>query len=257
MDWHVALGGLLVGIAVGFSGVGGSALMLPMLVLMLGVQPLVAVGTDLAYSVPTKLVGMVMHARQHTVRWKLVLLLSIAGVPGALAGLFLLGFVKQLISLDTLNVYLKHGLGVLMIGVAVLIVLSRYIQQRRDQGKKWVPLRPVAPLLLLTGAIVGFLVSLTSLGAGSITLPALCLILPRMRMQELVGSGIAFAAIIVPIAAAGHFALGSVNVPMSLMLLVGSIPGVIIGSRLCAVLPDHWVRPATALVMAFAGSRMF
>ena len=257
MDWHVALGGLLVGIAVGFSGVGGSALMLPVLVLMLGVQPLVAVGTDLAYSVPTKIVGSFVHGRQGTIRWKLVLLLCVGGIPGALAGLFAIGFVRQLVSVDTLNLYLKHGLGVLLIGVAALIFLNQYIQNRRAHGKKWVPLRPVAPLLVLTGVVVGFLVSLTSLGAGSIALPAMCLILPRMRLQELVGSGVAFAAIIVPIAAAGHFALGNVNIAMTLNLLIGSIPGVIVGSRLCAILPDNWVRPTTAAIMVLAGSRMF
>jgi uncharacterized membrane protein YfcA len=257
MDWHIALAGLLVGTAVGFSGVGGSALMMPVLVLMLGVQPLIAIGTDLAYSVPTKLVGMFVHGRQNTVRWKLVLLLCIAGVPGALAGLFLLGFVKQLVPLDVLNTDLKHGLGVLLFIVAAIIMLGQYIIKRREKQKNWVPLRPVAPYVLAVGLVVGFLVSLTSIGAGSITMTMLCLILPRMRLQEMVGSDVAFAAVIVPIAAAGHFALGSVNVPMTLNLLIGSIPGVIIGSRLCGTLPDKWVRPATAAVMALTGSRMF
>jgi len=257
MDWHIALAGLLVGTAVGFSGVGGSALMMPVLVLMLGVQPLVAVGTDLAYSVPTKLVGMFVHGRQHTVRWKLVLLLALGGVPGALGGIFLLGFVKQLIPLDALNANLKHGLGILLFIVAALIVLGQYIQSQRDKGKKWVPLRPKAPYVLLVGLIVGFLVSLTSIGAGSITMTALCLILPRMRIQELVGSDVAFAAIIVPIAAAGHWALNSINFPMTLSLICGSIPGVIIGSRLCGILPDKVVRPVTAFVMAVTGTRMF
>ena len=85
----------------------------------------------------------------------------------------------------------------------------------------------------------------------------MCLILPRMRIQELVGSDVAFAAIIVPIAAAGHWALGSINWTMTASLLVGSIPGVIIGSRLCGILPEKIVRPATAVVMAFTGTRMF
>ncbi len=257
MDWHIALAGLLVGTAVGFSGVGGSALMMPVLVLMLGVQPLIAVGTDLAYSVPTKLVGMFVHGRQQTIRWKLVLLLALGGVPGALAGIFLLGFVKQLVPFDVLNADLKHGLGWLLIAVAVVIVVGRYIQRAREKDKKWVPLRPKAPVILLVGLVVGFLVSLTSIGAGSITMTALCLILPRMRIQELVGSDVAFAAIIVPIAALGHWALGSINFPMTASLLVGSIPGVILGSRLCGVLPDKYVRPATAAVMAITGSRMF
>jgi uncharacterized membrane protein YfcA len=257
MDWHVALAGLLVGTAVGFSGVGGSALMMPVLVLMLGVQPLVAVGTDLAYSVPTKLVGMFVHARQQTIRWKLVLLLCIGGVPGALVGVFALGYVKSLISVDLLNADLKHGLGVLMIVVAAIIVGGQYIQKQRERHPEWVPLRPKAPVIALLGFVVGMLVSLTSIGAGSIALTVLCLILPLMRLRELIGSSVAYAAIIVPIAAAGHFALGSVNIPMTLSLLVGSIPGVIIGSRLCAVLPDHWVRPATAGVMVLAAARMF
>ena len=256
MDWHIALAGLLVGTAVGFSGVGGSALMMPVLVLMLGVQPLIAVGTDLAYSVPTKIVGMLVHWRQNTIRWKLVLLLALGGVPGALSGIFLLGFVKQFLPFDVLNNDLKHGLGWLLIAVAAVIVIGRYLQSARDKGKKWVPLRPRAPVVLLVGLVVGFLVSLTSIGAGSITMTALCLILPRMRIQELVGSDVAFAAIIVPIAAAGHWALGSINFPMTLSLLVGSIPGVIIGSRLCGVLPEKYVRPATAAVMALTGSRM-
>lgn len=258
MDWHIALAGLLVGTAVGFSGVGGSALMMPVLVLLLGVQPLVAVGTDLAYSVPTKIVGMFVHARQHTVRWKLVLLLVIGGIPGALAGIFLLGFVKQLISLDVLNAYLKHGLGVLLFLVAAIIFFGQYVQRERDHGsKKWVPLRPKAPIILIIGLVVGFLVSLTSIGAGSIAMTALYLLLPRMRFQQLVGSGVTFAAAIVPIAALGHWALGSINFPMTGSLLIGSIPGVIIGSRLCGVLPDHIVRPTTAFVMAITGWRMF
>ena len=256
MDWHMAIAGLVVGAAVGFSGVGGSALMMPMLVLMLGVQPLMAVGTDLAYSAPTQLVGMFVHWRQNTVRWKLVLLLALGGVPGALGGIFLLGFVKQLISVDELNAYLRHGLGALLFAVAGIILFGQYIQSNREKGKKWVPLRPKAGVIMLIGLVVGFLVSLTSIGAGSIAMTMLYLLLPAMRFQQLVGSGVAFAAVIVPIAAAGHWALGSVNLVMVLSLLAGSIPGVIIGSRLCGVLPDHIVRPATALVMALAGSRM-
>ena len=257
IDWHIALAGLLVGTAVGFSGVGGSALIMPVLVLMLGVQPLVADGTDLAYSMPTKIVGTLVHWRQQTIRWKLVLLLVVGGIPGATAGICLLGFVRQIISMDTLNAYLKHGLGVLLFIVAAIIFLGQYVQSERNKGKKWVSLRPKAALIVLIGLVVGFLVSLTSIGAGSIAMTLLYLLLPTMRFQQLVGSGVAFAATIVPIAVLGHWALGSINFPMTLSLLVGSIPGVILGSRLCGVLPDRIVRPATAVVMAITGARMF
>lgn len=255
MDYHVALAGLVVGTFVGLSGVGGSSLMMPILVLFLGVSPLIAVGTDLAYSVPTKLLGAIVHRRQGTVNVKLVILLCIGGIPGALLGLASLSFVKAHISLDELNLLLKHVIGALLIGIAVAIVAIQLISRQRSAT--WVPLRPRAPIIVALGALVGFLVSVTSIGAGSITLTALALVLPRLRLQQLVGSDVAFAAIIVPIAAAGHFSLGSVSIPLTLSLLLGSLPGVYIGSRLCALLPIQYLRPAMAGVLALAGARLF
>src|ERR1700680_347183 len=254
MDYHVALGGLVVGILVGLSGIGGGSLMMPILVLLFRVSPLVAVGTDLAYSVPTKILGAIVHQRQHTVNMKLVLLLCIGGIPGAIVGIVSLSYLKAHVSLEELNSLLRHVIGVLLIAIAVTIVGMQLLTRHRAADS--VPLRPHAPVVIIVAALVGFLVSITSIGAGSITLTALIMILPRMRLQDLVGSDIAFAAIIVPIAALGHFGLGSVNVPMTLSLLVGSLPGGFIGSRLCATLPVKYLRPALAGVMALAGTRL-
>ncbi|HXW51395.1 MAG TPA: sulfite exporter TauE/SafE family protein [Candidatus Acidoferrales bacterium] len=254
MDFHVALGGLIVGILVGLSGVGGGSLMLPVLVLLFRVSPLVAVGTDLAYSVPTKIFGAFVHGRQNTINWKLVLLLCIGGVPGALVGLASLGYLKSHISLDQLNALIKHLVGILLIVIAIIILVAALINKERVAG--WVPLRPRAPIICSVAGIVGFLVAVTSIGAGSITLTALALLLPRMRLQHLVGSDIAFAAIIVPIAALGHLGLGSINWAMTGALLVGSIPGVYIGSRLCALLPIRYLRPAIAGVLVLAGAKL-
>jgi uncharacterized membrane protein YfcA len=254
MDYHVALGGLVVGILVGLSGVGGGSLMMPVLVLLFGVSPLVAVGTDLAYSVPTKILGAIVHQRQHTVNLKLVLLLCIGGVPGALIGIFSLSYLKGHISLEELNALLRHIIGALLIAIALTIIGIQLLSKKPPLN--WVPLRPRAHIVVLVAAMVGFLVSITSIGAGSITLTALLMILPRMRLQELVGSDIAFAAIIVPIAALGHFNLGSVNVPMTLSLIAGSLPGVFVGSRLCAILPVKYLRPALAGIMVLAGTRL-
>ena len=227
--------------------------MLPVLVLLFRVSPLVAVGTDLAYSVPTKILGAIVHKRQETMNPKLVLLLCIGGVPGALLGIASLSILKAHISIDQLNAILKHVIGILLIVIAVAIVGIQLFSRQRPAAQ---PLRPRAPIIVLIALVVGFLVSVTSIGAGSITLTALVLILPRMRIQDLVGSDIAFAAIIVPIAAAGHLSLGSVNLPMTLSLLIGSLPGVYIGSRLCAKLPVKFLRPAIAGVMALAGTRL-
>ena len=254
MDYQVALGGLIVGILVGLSGVGGGALMMPVLVLLFRVSPLVAVGTDLAYSVPTRLLGAIVHQRQRTVNLKLVLLLCIGGVPGAILGILSLTYLKAHISLEELNSLLRHIIGALLIVIAVTILGIQIFSKQPPLN--WVPLRPRAWVIVLIAGTVGFLVSVTSIGAGSITLTALLLILPRMRLQDLIGSDIAFSAIIVPISALGHFSLGTVNVPMTLSLLAGSLPGVFIGSRLCAILPVQYLRPALAGVMALAGTRL-
>jgi uncharacterized protein len=254
MDFHIALGGLIVGILVGLSGVGGGSLMLPVLVLLFRVSPLVAVGTDLAYSVPTKIFGAVVHGRQNTINWKLVLLLCIGGVPGALVGLGSLGYLKAHISIDQLNALIKHLVGILLIAIAAIILIASLLNKERVAS--WVPLRPRAPIICIVAGIVGFLVAVTSIGAGSITLTALALLLPRMRLQDLVGSDIAFAAIIVPIAALGHLGLGSINWAMTGALLIGSIPGVYIGSRLCALLPIRFLRPAIAGVLVLAGAKL-
>jgi uncharacterized membrane protein YfcA len=253
VDYHIALGGLIVGTLVGLSGVGGGSLMLPVLVLFFRVSPLVAVGTDLAYSVPTKILGAIVHKGQRTMNPKLVLLLCIGGVPGALLGIASLGYLKAHISLEELNSILRHIIGILLIVIALAIVAIQLFVAHRPAPQA---LRPRAPVVAIVAFVVGFLVSVTSIGAGSITLTALVLLLPRMRIQDLVGSDIAFAAIIVPIAAAGHFSLGSVNLPMTLSLLLGSLPGVYLGSRLCAKLPVKYLRPAIAGVMALAGTRL-
>lgn len=256
MDWHIVLGGLIVGVLVGLTGVGGSALMLPILVLLFRVPALIAVGTDLAYGVPTKILGAIVHKRQGTVNPRLVLLLCLGGVPGAIAGLLSLSFLKTHISLDQLNVVLKHIVAVLLIVIAITIVVVQFLPRKQTQeASVW--LRPKAPLIMLIGFVVGCAVSVTSIGAGSITLTLLALLLPRLRLQLLVGSDVMFAAVIVPIAAAGHLTLGSINFGLTLNLLIGSLPGVYIGSRLCGVLPVKYFRPVLAGVMVLAASRLF
>ncbi|MDQ6766903.1 MAG: sulfite exporter TauE/SafE family protein [Candidatus Eremiobacteraeota bacterium] len=256
MDWHVALAGLLIGLIVGFSGIGGSSLMLPVLVILFGVAPLIAVGTDLAYSVPTKIVGALIHTRQRTIRWDLVGWLTAGGIPASLAGVWLLSLARTALGQTELNDELKDGLGVLMIVIAATIVVSEFIRRNGKTREALAPLAINPAFVVGVGAVVGLLVSLTSIGAGSLTMVVLCLILPNIRLQELVGSDVAFAAIIIPFAALGHFELRTIDFSLTASLLLGSLPGVVIGSRLCGLLPDKWVRPAVAGVMVIAGSRL-
>jgi uncharacterized protein len=256
VDPRLALIGLVVGFVVGLSGVGGSSLMTPLMILVLGVKPLFAVGTDLAYSVPTKLLGAYVHRGQGTVDRRTVLYLSLGGIPGAVLGLVALSALRTHLGLSRLNELLKHGVGLLLLLVAAAILLTPLLRRRHGQppALSWTPALTVRVVAL--GAVVGVLVSLTSIGSGSITVPALYLLLPRLGLRRLVGSDVAFAALLIPVAALGHLQMGSVNVALAANLVLGSLPGVFIGSKLCARLPDSWLRPALAGVLFFAGSRL-
>ena len=256
MDPRLALIGLVVGFLVGLSGVGGSSLMTPLMILVLGVKPLIAVGTDLAYSVPTKLLGAYVHRGQGTVDRRTVLYLSLGGIPGAVLGLVALSALRTHLGLSRLNELLKHGVGLLLLLVAAAILLTPLLRRQHgpSPGLSWTAALKVRAVAL--GAVVGVLVSLTSIGSGSITVPALYLLLPRLGLRRLVGSDVAFAALLIPVAALGHLQMGSVNLALAANLVLGSLPGVFIGSKLCARLPDSWLRPALAGVLFFAGSRL-
>ncbi len=265
MDPRVALIGLVVGLLVGVSGVGGSSLVTPLMILVMGIPPLVAIGTDLAYSVPTKLVGALVHRQQGTIDRRLVTYLCLGGLPAALLGLLTLFTLRAYVPLATLNMALQRAVGALLFLVAVLVVLlpllTRLLTHKRAR-------RSVAPdgavsndsattaRIVALGAVVGFCVSLTSIGSGSITLPMLFLLLPAFNLRRLVGADVAFAALLVPVAALGHWQMGSVNVALAGNLLLGSLPGVVLGSKLCRYLPDLWLRPAIAGVLLFAATRL-
>ena len=256
MDPRVAVIGLIVGLLAGFSGVGGSSVMTPLMILFLGVKPLVAVGTDLVYSVPTKLLGAYVHRRQGTVEWRVAYSLALGGVPAAVFGLVALNLLRTHLELSALNAVLKHGIGLLLFLVAVALVLAPLLPRRmvKPSSLPWTP--ALRRRLVVLGALVGGLVSLTSIGSGSITVPLLYVLLPRLALRRLVGSDVAFAAVLIPVAALGHLAMGTVNLALSANLLVGSLPGVYLGSKLCARLPEAWLRPALAGVLLFTGSRL-
>ena len=267
MDARLALIGLVVGVLVGISGVGGSSLMTPLLILVLRVNPLVAVGTDLAYSVPTKLLGALIHGRQGTVDRRLVAALCLGGLPGALLGLGLLVGLRAWLGLAALNAGIKHGVGALLLLTAAAVVLTPLLARRHkrphprptsptgvDAGDVWTPGTRRRAVAL--GGAVGVLVSLTSIGSGAVAVPALVLLLPRLGLRRVVGSDVAFAAALLPLAAAGHAGLGSVNWGLSANLLAGSLPGVFVGSKLCAGLPDRWLRPVVAGTMLWAGASL-
>ncbi len=252
LDPRLTLIGALVGLLVGVSGVGGSSLMAPLLILVVRLSPLTAVGVDLIYSVPTKLLGAFVHWRQGTVDRKVLLWLVLGGMPGAALGLLVLVQLRHMMDEAALNAAIKHAVGSMLIIVAVLMLSARLFARSAIQENA-APIDTRRGPVIALGALVGFCVSVTSIGSGALTVPILFLLLPRLGLRHLVGSNIAFAAVLVPIAAAGHLGWGDVDLSVSLNLLVGSLPGVFIGSKLCAKLPDIWLRPAMAGILIWAG----
>lgn len=259
IDPRITVVGLVVGTLVGLSGVGGGSLVTPLLVLALGVPPAVAVGTDLLYSVPTKLVGAIIHHRQGTVAWRIVRLLALGGIPGALLGLAALAILQHQVGLAAVNTVVRHALAILL-AVASVAILARPLLARRvgstpSNGDGESAVANPARVVIL-GGVVGLLVSLTSIGSGSLTVPLLYFLVPGLALRRLVGADVAFGAILIPVAAAGHFQLGHTDLRLAINLVLGSLPGVILGSRLCAKVPDIWFRPALAGVLLFAGSKL-
>lgn len=226
----VALIGLAVGTLVGLTGVGGGSVLTPVLVL-LGIPPLTAIGTDLVTNAVTDLFGTVQHHRQGTVSWRWVRTLAVGGVPAAILGSLATGF-------------LLHGLDAQLtlrriLGVALLIAtLAALLRRRRPKPNRDAKPPRLAPGL---GAALGFLVGLTSVGGGSLVTPVLLGLSP-LGPAEIVGTDIATAFLIAAAAGVAHAALGSVDPQLALNLLIGSVPGVWFGSRLTQYVPRRPLR---------------
>lgn len=255
---ELVLAGFAVGTLVGLTGVGGGSIMTPLLVQVLGVNPLVAVGTDLLYSMPTQLFGAYQHRKQETVNPQIVKTLLVGGWPAAVAGLALLFWLRHHFDVKQIETWTKHAIGAALFLAAAMIVLTP-LMKKRLSGVMGAPLEWTTALRARIGALgaaVGMLVTLTSIGSGAVTLPLLSLALPFVELRTLIGSGIAFAALVMPVAAVGRWTMGDVNPILAVTLLAGSLPGVFVGSKLCGRLSQSWLRPAVAITLAFAGTRL-
>ncbi|GAA0731400.1 sulfite exporter TauE/SafE family protein [Sphingomonas japonica] len=257
MDWLNAVAGLLVGIIVGVTGVGGGSLMSPLLILFFGVAPATAIGTDLWFAAITKSVGGYVHHRQSSVALDIVGLLAIGSIPAAiLTGLWLWQFGGTSMRSDVLSQLL--GIVLILTSVATLLrqrVARFALSLSIRQHPAFTTFKRIATIL--AGALLGIMVTLTSVGAGALgATMLLCLYPKRLSLHQLVGTDIAHA---VPIALVGgiiHLLIGTVDWALLAMLLVGSIPGIIVGSRLAALIPEALIRPALAVVLVFAGLKL-
>ena len=256
MNLELVFIGLVVGTIVGLTGVGGAAIMTPLLVLALKVNPLVAVGSDLLYSVPTKLYGAYLHNRQGTVNWQITIALLAGGIPAALLGVGLLYYLRTHFDIKLITLWTRHTIGVALFLAAAIMIARPLFKRAAAVPGEFVWSGSQRVRVAAIGAVVGLIVTITSIGSGSITLPLLTLALPGVGLAELVGSDIAYAAFLIPTAAAGRWTMGDVNLPLVGNLLLGSLPGVYIGSKLCGRMQTRWLRPAVALTLVFVGTRL-
>ena len=256
-DLPHAVAGLLVGFLVGLTGVGGGSLMTPLLVLMFGVNPATAVGTDLLYASITKVAGSAVHGFRATVDWAIVRRLASGSVPAALVTLAVMARAGHP-SPATGKVMLEL-LGVMLILTALATLFQARLADLGRRIARGLPDRSgdrPALLTLALGALLGVAVTLSSVGAGAIGVTALIMLYPALRVSRIVGSDIAHAVPLTLIAGAGHWFIGDVNGALLGNLLVGSIPGVIAGSLLSSRSPDHVLRPALAAVLIISGLRL-
>lgn len=246
-----SLSGFLVGLLVGQTGMGGGALMTPLLVLLFGVHPATAVGTDLLYASITKTVGTAVHGANHTVQWRIVGLLAGGSVPAT--ALTLLVIARFDINGRAAASVISTTLGVVLLFTALALLHRRRIVtllgNRLERGGP----RRTALLTVVTGAALGVLVTISSVGAGAIGVTALLLLYPRLPMAVIVGSDIAHAVPLTLVAGIGHWWLGSVDFAMLTSLLIGSVPGIALGSALAVRLPDTVLRPILAVTLAVLG----
>ena len=248
------LTGFCVGALVRMTGVGGGSLMTPFLILLFGIHPVAAVGTDLLYAAVTKSVGSLVHGYMHTVDWRVVRHLSTGSIPMAMLTLGLL----SLFDLSSAHAarLTSRTLGAALLVTALALVfrgsLLAYVGAHFSALRR----RRAAALTVVMGGILGVLVSISSVGAGAIGVTALIVLYPELSTSRIVGSDIAHAVPLTLIAGTGHWILGSVDTGILGSLLTGSIPGIVVGSWMTIRVPDRVLRLVLAAVLFVVGGRL-
>lgn len=254
LDPMVSVGGLLVGFTVGLTGMGGGALMTPMLVLLFKVNPLAAVSSDIVASVVMKPIGGSVHLRRGTVHRGIVGWLMLGSIPSAFAGVLLLNQLGNGAELDRI---LKALLGGALLVAATGMTVKLLLQARRNTVSS--PPEDIAVRVLPTvavGVAGGLIVGLTSVGSGSLMIVLLLALYPRLQTSSLVGTDLVQAVPLVASAALGHLLFGDVQLGLTASLLVGCVPGVYAGARLSSRAPDHAIRPVLVAVLVASALKL-
>jgi uncharacterized membrane protein YfcA len=253
MEFAYIFAGFVVGLLVGLTGVGGGSLMTPILVLVFHIKPAFAVGTDLLYASVTKSVGIFAHGKLGNIDWNIVRLLAYGSLPASILTTL---YLRQIdIASDAAVSSIKFWLGVALIITSFSVLFRNQLAalSKREHliNAEWTPYMTV-----ILGLILGFLVTLTSVGAGALGVTALLIIYPKRPITTIVGTDVAHAVPLTLFAGLGHVSLGTVDYKLLGILLIGSIPGIWIGSHLSSKIAEHWVRFALAMILIFVGVKL-
>ena len=258
MDLTLSFIGFLVGFIVGMTGVGGGSLMTPILVLGFNIQPAIAVGTDLLYAAITKSGGVFVHHRKGNIKWNILSLLFMGSIPATLCSILI---IKKL---DSSGVNYEN---LIMTTLSIALILTGLFLLSKNQLKKISNEEKSAyikalhrkyrkPITIFAGALIGVLVTISSVGAGVIGAAFLFFLYPRYKAIKIVATDIAHAVPVTAIAGLGHAHIGTVDYTLLLNLLIGSLPGIYLGSKFGTFLPDKVMRPILATMLVGIGIRL-
>jgi uncharacterized membrane protein YfcA len=255
MHFDIALAGLIVGFVIGLTGMGGGALMTPVLVIFFHIAPSAAISSDVVASFILKPIGGGVHIRRRTVNWRLVRWLAIGSVPAAFTG----AYVIDVIAGKGFENRVKTILGVVLLVAAAAMLVKVVVQERRRESgnSPMMDQRLVRPVpTLLIGAAGGFIVGMTSVGSGSLMIVMLMLLYPTLSGREMVGTDLVQAIPLVGAAALGHVLFGHLQLDLTGSVLIGAIPGVYIGARVSSRANDRYIRPALVAVLAISSLKL-
>lgn len=249
------ISGFAVGVLVGLTGVGGGSLMTPLLTLLFGVSPAVAVGTDLAFASITKATGTFTHRLRGTVEWKVVRLLCYGALPAALVATLGLKYFGGLT--PEMGQIIRYSIAVsVLLTVVALLFRSKMMDWLNKHPEKQLHGTQLATATIISGAVLGLLVTISSIGAGAIGATLLVMLYPRMPSAHIAGTDIAYAVPLTAIAAIGHWWLGSIDWELLGSLLLGSMPGITLGSMAAKAVPEKILRGVLATTLTLVAAKL-
>ena len=255
MDYLYTLSGFAVGAIVGLTGVGGGSLMTPLLVLVFGIHPATAVGTDLLYAALTKAGGTVAHGGKGNIDWTITGRLALGSIPAAALTIWVLAQLPK--DNGTIGAIISNGLGFALLLTAIAILFGRKLRAYAARHEESPLRRRHLPVITVAvGAILGVLVTISSVGAGALGVAALFFLYPSLSPVRIVGSDVAHAVPLTLVAGLGHWLLGGVDWALLGALLLGSLPGIWLGSHVSAKVPEHILRRLLASMLVLIGGKL-